>query len=117
MDAALTLGDRHALNAVDTRFPAHDSKRSFSLHLEDRFLHSAERSIRLRDDLDAPAPAFRESCVHAVEIGGKDRGLIAPGAATYLHNRRTVVQRVVRYQRRLVLLEGSEEHTSELQSR
>jgi hypothetical protein len=46
----------------------------------------------------APAPALREAGVHAVQVGGEQRRLIATGPRPNLDNRRTIIQGIVRQQ-------------------
>jgi hypothetical protein len=103
VNAALTLGDGNSLHAMNSGFPAHGPERALSLDLENRFLHTAKGSVGLGDDLDAPAPAFGKPCVHAVKVGGKNRGLVSAGTAPDLDDRGAVVERIVRNQRRLDL--------------
>ena len=95
MDAALALGDRNTLDSMYTGFPPHRAVGAFAFDLEDCFLHSAERAVRLGNDFDAPATTFGEAGVHAVKIRGKDGGFVAAGAAANLNDGRTVVERVV----------------------
>ena len=104
VNASLTLGDGNTLHAVHARFPAHCSVGAFTLDLEDCLLDSAERSVGLRDDLDAPAAALGEARVHPVKVGGENRGFVAAGASADFHDCRTIIERIVRNQRRLYAL-------------
>ena len=69
--------------------------------LEDRFLDAAERAVGVRDRLAAPAGALDVARVHAIEVGGEQRGLVAAGAGADLDDRVAVVERIVREERGL----------------
>ena len=105
MNAALTFRYGHSLHAVDARLPAHRAVRALAFDLEDCFLHPTQRSVGLRDDFDSPATSFGEARVHAVQIGGEDRCLVAAGAASDLDNGGPIVQRIVRNECGLYLLD------------
>jgi hypothetical protein len=91
------------LNSVRTGFPAHRAERMRAADLEDRFLDSAKGTLRHRHDFDAEAMLVGESGVHAKEIRGKQRGLIAPSARPYFDNTVAVVKWISRYEERLDL--------------
>src|SRR5438876_3882577 len=103
MYAALVLGDGNTLHAMHSRLPAHGAVCAVTLHFEYRFLHSAERSIGLRYYFDTPAAALGEARIHSKKIGGKDRGFVAAGTASYLDDCRPVVEWIVRNERGLYL--------------
>ena len=83
------------------RLPAHRAEGAVARHLEDGFLDAAERAVGERDRLEAPARALDEARVHAVEIGGEERGLVAAGAGADLDDRVAVVERIAREERGL----------------
>src|SRR5688500_3863955 len=84
-------------------FIAHHAERAVSDDLEDRFLHSVVRSGGVRHDLDLPPALLREARVHAKEIAGEDRGLVAAGARADLDDGGPVVERIGRHEHGLEL--------------
>src|SRR5688500_5956336 len=95
MNASLTFRHRYALHAMHARLPAHRSERAVAFHLEDGFLHSAKRAVRLRDHFNPPAPALGEARIHAVQVGGEYRCLVTAGAPAYFYNCGAVVEWIV----------------------
>src|SRR5688572_17408123 len=58
----------------------------------------------MREDLHLPAPPLDVPGVHAEQVRGKNRRLIATGARADLEDRIAIVQRVVRDEQRLEAL-------------
>ena len=100
VDAALALRRRHALHAVHAALPAEGAV-GVTVHLEDRLAHAAERAFGQREQLPAPAATLDVARVHAVEVRGEERGLVAAGARAELDDRRAVVERIARTEERL----------------
>ena len=78
-----------------------------ALDQRDDFLHAARRALVHRHHLDLPALALGVARVHAVEVAGEQRGLVAAGAAADLEDRVLAVVRILRQQQDLDLLLGS----------
>ena len=72
--------------------------------LGDDFLESAERAFARRDDLDAPALAFGIALIHAEEIAGEERRLVAAGSGADFENGAFFIRRILRQERDLQLL-------------
>ena len=77
-----------------------DAERRVARDLEYHFFDAAERRVGERHDLDAPAVALAVARVHAVEVGGEERGLVAAGAGADLDDRVAVVERIARQEQR-----------------
>ena len=67
-------------------------------HLEDDLAETAAVGFGRGQDLGLPAIAFGEAGVHAEQIRGKERGLIAPGPGANLDDDVLVVVGVLRNQ-------------------
>src|SRR5512140_1216376 len=98
VDASLALRGGHALHAMHAALPSQPAERTVALDLEDRFLQTAERTVGVRDALDAPVPMLGVARVHAIEIGSEECGLVATGPRADLDDRGTIVERVARKQ-------------------
>src|SRR5437667_7329541 len=94
MDAALLLGDGDALYAVHARLVAQRPVRFGSTCGENGFLQTAECSFGERQNVDLPATTLAEARVHAKQIGGKQRRLVAAGARTDLDDGIAIVEGV-----------------------
>src|SRR2546422_3432757 len=94
MDAALLLGDRDALYAVHARLVAQRPVRFGSTRGEDGFLQTAECPLGERQNVDLPATTLAEARVHAKQIGGKQRRLVAAGARTDLDDGIAIIEGV-----------------------
>jgi len=79
MDAALRFRRRHALHAVRARLELEPRVSALTGDLGDDFAIAAEVGGVLRDDFHLPAIAFGEPAVHAEEIAGEQRRLVAAG--------------------------------------
>ena len=66
---------------------------------ENHLLHPAERAWAGFERLDLEAVGLGEARVHAVEVGGEKRGLVAAGAGAEFHDGVAVLIRVGREQR------------------
>ena len=92
------LGRRHALHAMHAGLPAHRAvRRRHQMTLNMTSLMPPSVASDERHDLDAPAVPLAEARVHAVEVGGEQRGLVAAGAGADLDDRVAVVERIARH--------------------
>src|SRR4029077_16241176 len=80
VNAALLLGGRDALHAMDAAFVFQFGINLIALDGGDDFFYSALGGGRAFQDFDFPALRFGEARIHAVEIAGEDAGFIAAGA-------------------------------------
>ena len=103
MNTSLRLGFRHALHAVDARFKVHFSERAVPVDLYDGFLHTALHAFGVLEHLDLPAFPLDVPRIHAQQVGGKERGLIAPGSGADLNDARTFAEWIGRNEERLGL--------------
>src|SRR6185503_9101379 len=65
----------------------------------DHFLVAAELGVALRDDLDLPPLALGIARVHAEQVAGEQRRLVAAGPRAHCEEQVAVVVRVARQQR------------------
>ena len=98
VDAAAALGRGHPLHAVHAAFELEPGKDARPGDRGDRFLVSADLGRAGRDQLEAPALRFGEALVHAQQVAGEQRRLIAAGAGADLEHRRAIVDRIARQQ-------------------
>src|SRR5712691_2241868 len=94
MDAALLLGDGHALYAVHARLVAQRPVRFGSTRGENGFLQTAERSFGERQNVDLPAATLAEARVHAKQIRGAQRRAGSAGAPSDLDDGIAIVEGV-----------------------
>ena len=81
-------GLRHALHAVHAGLVFHHAIDAVVAgELEDDLFEAAGGAGSLVGDLELPAAALREMLVHAEEVAGEDRRLVAAGAAADLDHR------------------------------
>src|SRR6266516_1241925 len=92
--APLPFRDRYALHPVDARFVPQRPVDTGAPGGEDGLLQAPEIPLRERDDFDLPAPPLAEPRVHAKQLGGEQRRLIASRAGTDLHDRIAVIEGV-----------------------
>ena len=86
MHAALRLRLRNTLHAVDAALPLHLGVDALALDDGYDLLVSAHAGLGNGEQLDLPAVLFREALVHAEDLGGKQRGLVAAGAGANFEN-------------------------------
>ena len=80
MDAPAGLGRRHALHAVHAGFEFQMGKDALARHRGDDFLVAADLAVAGRDDLDPPAARGGIALIHAEQVAGEQRRLVAAGA-------------------------------------
>jgi hypothetical protein len=106
VDAALAFGGRHALYAVAAALEAQlavDAIGGIAFNADDDLLVAAELGVALRQDLGAPALALAVAQVHAGQVAGEERALVAAGAGADLEEGVAIVVGVLRQQRGLQL--------------
>ena len=94
MDAPLTFGFRHALDAMDAALELEAAERALSAHLELDLLEAADAGFVLVDDLDLPAARLGVVAVHAEQIGGEQARLVAARSGANFHDDVLVVAQV-----------------------
>ena len=94
VDAALRLGDRHPLDAVHAALELEQRVRrlawfrgALGLDRDGRALDSAEVARGLVEHLDLPAAALGVAAVHAQQVAGEQRRLLAALAGLDLQDR------------------------------
>src|SRR5215831_10274761 len=90
VDAALRLGLRHAVHAALEFEPR---EHVAAADLGAAFLEAAEPSLGEIEDLEPPAAPASIALVHAEEVGGEQRRLLAPGAGAHFEDRIALVSR------------------------
>src|SRR5262249_21415611 len=103
VDAALRLGLGHALHPVAARFELEPRVGALSDDARDDLLVAAELGRALGDDLDLPALALGIAGVHAEDLAGEERRLVAARARSHLEEDVALVVRVLGQQRLLQL--------------
>jgi hypothetical protein len=99
VNAALALGRRNALHAMNPRLAPQRAVRPFAGDLEYHFLGAAERAVGERHGLELPAVPLAEAHVHAVEVSREERGLVAAGAGADFDDRVALIEGIARQQR------------------
>ncbi len=109
VDAAGGLGRRHALDAVRAALVLQARVGRVALDQRRDRLDPADARVVPVHDLDLPAHAFGVALVHAEELAGKERGLVAAGAGPDLEEHVARVVGVPGQQQDLqLLLEGGQ---------
>ena len=104
VDAAGRLGIGHALHPMHARFEFQLGKRAAAADLGDDFLVAAHRAFARGDDLDLPALLGGIALVHAEQIAGEQRSLVAAGAGADFQHDVALVHRVLGQERETQLL-------------
>jgi len=104
VDAAARLGDGHALHPVDAALELEPAPRAAALDEEDDVLEAADAGGARVHHLHLPALRLRVLRVHAREVGGEQRRLVAAGAGADLDEDVLVVVRVLGQDELLQLL-------------
>ncbi len=100
MDAPARLGGRHTLDPMDARFEFQPGEHPPAGDIGDDLLVAAGIALTLLEHLDLPAMDVGIALVHAEEIAGEQRRLVAAGPGTDLEDGTLLVSRVL----------GKEEH-------
>ena len=104
VDAAGGLGIGHALHAVHAGFEFELGERAAAADLGDDFLEAAHRAFARGHHLDLPALLGGVALVHAEQIAGEQRRLVAAGAGADFENDVALVHRVLGKEREAQLL-------------
>ncbi len=104
VDAALRLGGGNALHAVHAALPLELRVDALAFDDGDDFLVSADAGLGERHDFDLPAMLLGEARVHAEDLGGKERGLVAAGAGADFENHVLLVVGILGQQQDLDLV-------------
>jgi len=100
VDAALRFGLRHALHAVGAGFELQVRVRAAALDAGDHLAEAAVLAGTGRFDFHPPALALGVAGVHAQQVAGEDRGLVATGACADFEVQVALVARIARDQQR-----------------
>ena len=98
VDAALRLGLRHALHAVRAGFELESRIGAAALDARDDFLVAAVFAGAGGQDFQLPALALGVARVHAEQVAGEDRRLVAAGAGAHFQEDIAFVARILRNQ-------------------
>ena len=104
MDAAGAFGVRHALHPMHAGFELQFCVGAAAFDLGDDFLEAADGAFARRNHLDLPALQRGEALIHAEQVAGEQRGLVAAGAGADFEHDAALVHRVLRQQRDADLL-------------
>ena len=104
VDAALRLGFGDALDAVDAGLVLHAPVGVLAADAERDLAVAAGAGLGGVEHLQPPALALGVALVHAEQVGGEQRGLVAAGAAADLDDRVLLVGGVARQEGDLQLL-------------
>src|SRR5204862_7850197 len=97
-NAPLRLGRRHALHAVRSGFELQQRERTPADDAAGDLVVAAVLARAFAEHLHRESPAFRVARVHAVQVTGEDRRLIAPGTGARLEEDVPVIARILRQQ-------------------
>ena len=101
VNAALGLGFRHTLHAVGAGLELELGVDIVALDAGDHFLEAAVLTGVFREDLDPPTLALGIARIHAEQVAGKDRRLVAAGAGTDFEEHVAPILRIFRQQHAL----------------
>src|SRR6185436_13139857 len=98
MNASLSFGRRHPLHAMRARLELEVRERALADHAADVRLVAAVLAGTLRQHFDAPALLVGVARIHAKQIAGEDRCLVATGARAHFKIDVAVVACILRQQ-------------------
>src|ERR1700677_1895050 len=101
MDPSLLLSGGHALHSMDPAFILELGKNSIAFDDGDDFLQASGGRLGRRKNLHLPALGFREARVHAENLAGEKRGLVAASARADFQNNIFLVVGIFREQKDL----------------
>src|SRR5579883_2750014 len=104
VNAARAFRVGHALHAVHARFELELGEGAAALHFSDDLLVAADRAFARRDHLDFPTLPGCIALVHAEQVAGEQRGLIAAGPGANFQNYVALVHGVLGQERHPDLL-------------
>src|SRR5215469_5192863 len=94
VDAPLRLGGGHALHTVRTGLELQPRERPLAGDATDDLAIATVLARALAEHLRAEAPGFGIARLHAVEIAGEDRGLVAAGSGPHLEEDVALIARI-----------------------
>ena len=100
---AARFGGRHALHAMDAALVLQLAVGAASFDGGDDFLEPADAGVAARHHFDPPALALGVLAVHAEQLGGEQRRLVAARAGADFEHDVLVVVRILRDQQHLEL--------------
>ena len=80
VNPAAGFGGRHALHAMHAAFVLQPAVDALTLDVDDHFLEAALAGLAERHHLELPPLTLGVTAVHAIEIAGEERRLLATGA-------------------------------------
>src|SRR5690606_25230749 len=92
---------RYSLHPMGSRLELQPGIDAFALHPRDDLLVAALLAVAGADHLDLPALLLGIAGIHAEQVAGEQRRLVAAGAGTDLEEDVAAVVRVARYQQTL----------------
>src|SRR5690606_11704627 len=95
MDAALTFGFWHALDAMNAAFVLEFTVSALPAHLKNDVLEAAHPGFVLVDHFDFPPLTFGIVAVHTEQISHEQAGFVTAGPGANLHNDVLIVARVL----------------------
>ena len=101
VDAAAGLGRRHALHAVHAGFEFQMREDALARDGGDDFLVAADLALAGREHLDLPAVRGGIALVHAEQVAGEQRRLVAAGAGADFEDGVLLVGGILRQQQEL----------------
>src|SRR5436853_3558948 len=105
VNAPARLGGGDTLHAMDTRLVFEAGEHAPAGDRRYDLLVAAQVVLRQADDLDLPAAQLGVAAVHAEEVGGEQRGLVAAGAGAHLNYGALLIGRVLGEEMQAQLLE------------
>ena len=93
--ASLRLGGRHALHAVHAALVLQLAVGAAPLDRGDDFLQAADAGLVAREHVELPALTFRVLAVHAEQLGGEQRRLVAARAGADLEHDVLLIVRIL----------------------
>src|SRR6516162_11864219 len=95
MDTSRGLGIGHALDAMDARLELQSREGSAPGNLRDDLLEAALGAFACRQQFGLPAAPRGIALIHAIEIAGEQRRLVAAGAGADFEDDALLVHRVL----------------------
>src|SRR4051794_25023253 len=96
MNPPARLGDWHPLDTVHAALKLQATVCALARDLDNGLFESADVVLARRQHLDLPPTRLRVTQIHALEVGGEERGLVAAGPRPDLHDDVALIVRVAR---------------------
>src|SRR5215831_4687695 len=91
VDAPLRLGLRHALHTMHARLEFEPGEHALAGDIGDDLLVASGRRLARRQHINLPAHAIGVALIHAEQIAGEQRSLLAAGAGAHFEDRALLV--------------------------